>query len=488
MVWGKIKRLLDGQVTWLGHKLPRAMLAGIAAVMLLYIGTAGIITATVPVDISHNGDTRWHIDYIWRTYNGEVPRLSDGMQYPPFVGSSGKRHFQPASNHPPLFYALNAPFVGPLLEKGEWKQAVTVARIINVVIGLLCILALAWAGWLYGGRRGALFAVAVPAIGALAYRFTTLNVVYGQDALLVLLATLTFVVIYKLIKHGLNKKYGIALAVLGALGMSTKAGYFAILVTAFAALIVAAWLHAKNERQKALLRAGLYIGAVSLAVAIAVAWFYYLRNYKTTGTWFRASPDDYNGGREYKSLARVVFGAPLRELFYAKFAQNTGLSIALTSFVLAGFLGVKRFQAKKLFNSKTRLALFGVLLVSVLIVLAAQVTFAVGYGAVNFRYMLPVLLPISLFIAYGLLEFKWARGQFIAGASILLGLTTIFPAMVFLPGLSEVKPRIHELLTALSANGATGIILVALGATFLLGAGLLVISFYKLSAKDGVGA
>lgn len=484
MIPGKVKRLVDGQVTWRGHKLPGAMLAGIVAVMLLYVGAAGIITATVPVDISHSGDTRWHIDYIWRTYNGEVPRLGDGMQYPPFVGSSGKRHFQPASNHPPLFYALNAPFVGPLLEKGEWKQAVTVARIINLFFGLLCIVALAWAGWLYGGRRGPLFAVAVPAVGVLAYRFTTLNVVYGQDTLLVLLATLTFVVIYKLIKHGLNTKYGIALAVLGALGMSTKAGYFAILVTAFAALLVAAWLHAKNERQMALLRAGLYIAAISLAVAIAVAWFYYLRNYKTTGTWFRASPDDYNGGREYKSLARVVFGAPLRELFYAKFAQNTGLSIALTSFVLAGYLGVQRLQAKKLFRDKTRLVLFGVLLFAVLIVLAAQVTFAVGYGAVNFRYMLPVLLPISLFLAYGLLEFKWARGQFIAGASILLGITTIFPAMVFLPGLSEVKPRLSELLAALAANGTSNLVLVALLATFALGAGLLVVSLYKLSVND----
>lgn len=479
-----LQGLFDGQVTWFGRKLPKAMLAGVGAVILLYVGTAGIITAAVPVDISHSGDTRWHIDYIWRVYNGDVPRLNDGMQYPPFVASSGKRHFQPASNHPPLFYALNAPFIGPLLEKGDWKEAVVLARATNIFIGVLCIVALAWAGWLYGGRRGPLFAVALPAIGALAYRFTTLNVVYGQDALLVLLAILTFIVIYKLIKNGLHTRYGLALAALGAAGMATKAGYFAMLATAFIGLLVAAWLHAKQNRRQELIRASVYIGVITLAVVVAVAWFYYFRNYQTTGTWFRASPDDYTGGREYKSLARVVFGAPLRELFYAKFAQNTGLSIALTSFVLAGFLGVKRLQAKKLLRDKTRVALFAVLISSVLIVLAAQVTFAVGYGAVNFRYLLPVLLPISLFIAYGLLEFKWARGQFIAGASILLGITTIFPAMVFLPGLSEVKPRLSELLAALAANGTSNLVLAALLAAFALGAGLLVISLYKLSVKD----
>lgn len=479
-----LNRLFDGHLTFRGHQLPKAMLAGIVAVIFLYVGTAGIISATMPLDASKSGDTRWHIDYIWRVYNGDVPRLGDGMQYGPYVGSSGGRGIQPASNHPPLFYALNAPLVGPFLEDGNPEQAVAMARTINIFMGILCILALAWAGWLYGGKRSALFAVAVPAIGIMAYRFTTLNVVYGQDTLLVLLATLTFVAIYKIIKNGLSLKYGAALLVLAVAGMSTKAGYFAILASAFVAIGLAAWLHAKNQKRRELIRAGLYVGAITLAVALAVGWFYYVRNYQTTGTWFRASPDGYTGGREYKSLARVVFGAPLRELFYAKFAQNPALSIAITSFVAAGFLGVgNRLPLKRFFKDRLNNALLFVLALSVLIVLVAQVTFAVGYGAVNFRYMLPVLLPFSLFLAYGLLEFKWARGQVVAVASILLGVTAVLPAATLVPGLSEIKPTVNELLAALSANGLSSAWLAVLAAVFTFGAGLLAAALYKLAVR-----
>jgi hypothetical protein len=487
---GKIRTLygwlLEGKLVFRGRKISKAVAVGVLAVIFLYVGTAGVVSATLPLDIN-SGDTRAHVDYIWRVYHGEIPRLNDGIRYKPF-NQRGSRTIQPQANHPPLFYALNAPLVGPYLERGEWEKGIGVARAINVLLGVLCILALAWAGWLYAGRRGELFAVALPAIAAMAHRFTSLNVVYGPDALLVLLTTLTFIAIYKIIKHGLAPKYLAALLVLSVLGMSTKAGYLSILATSFLAVAAAAFLHAKRtERRRQLLRAGLYIGMISLAVALAVGWFYYVRNYQTTGTWFRATQDDYAHGRPYKSLVQVAFGSGLRNLFYEKLAFNPMLSVAISSFAVAGLLTLTRRHIKNLlYKDRFHVALSLLMLIAFLGVVAGQITFAVGYGSVNFRYLLPAIMPIGLVLAYGLLQFKSLRGQLVAAASVLLGAATMLPMYSVLPGFFEVKNGFNDFVTSSAHNHIAFGWIAALLALFVLGAVLLSLSLYKISAKDKI--
>lgn len=471
-----LNRWLGGQVTFWGKKLSRAMVAGVLAVILMFVGTSGLISASLPQDIN-SGDTRAHVDYIWRVYNGEVPRLSDGLKYKPF-NPTGSRRIQPQANHPPLFYAINAPLVGPHLKAGNWQKAIGVARAINIFIGVLCVLALAWAGWLYGGRRGEVFAVAVPAIGVMLYRFSGLNIVYGPDYLLVLLTTLSFVGMYKVIKHGLKGKYIAGLGVLAVLGMSTKAGYLPVLAASFISIALAAFLHSPEDRRRQMLRAVFYTGIIAAAVALAAGWFYYVRNYQTSGTWFRATPDEYSGGRPYKSLSNVLFGEQFRALFYEKLAQNGPLSTFITVLAAAGLMGVKKFNLSNFFRDKTRLALSAVLLIASLGVIAAQVTFAVGYGAVNLRYLLPVLLPIGLLLAYGLLEFRWTRGQLAAGAAVLLGLSTIFP------GFAGFRGRFQSFLSGAAYNDISSALVYVLLALFLLGSVLLGLSLYRLTARE----
>ncbi len=468
--------LLAGHMTLHGQKLSRAMLAGVLAVVFMFVGTSGLISASLPQDIN-SGDTRAHVDYIWRVYNGQVPRLSDGLQYKPF-NPTGSRRIQPQANHPPLFYAINAPFVGPILKAGDWQKAIGMARAINIFIGVLCVLALAWAGWLFGGRRGEIFAVAVPAIGVMLYRFSALNIVYGPDYLLVLLTTLSFAGMYKVIKHGLKTKYVAWLGVLAVLGMSTKAGYLPVLAASLLSIGLAAFLHSPEDRRRQMLRAVFYTGIIAAAVALAVGWFYYVRNYQTSGTWFRATQDDYSGGRPYKSLTDVLFGEQFRALFYEKLAQNGPLSTFITVLAAAGLVGLKKFSLKKFFRDKTRMALLVVLAVAGIGVVAAQVTFAVGYGAVNLRYLLPVLLPIGLLLAYGLLEFKWTRGQLAAGAAALLGLSTIFP------GFAGFRGRVQSFVAGANYNDISSVVIYALLALFLIGSALLCLSLYRLTLKE----
>ncbi len=472
---GFFDRLFGGHLTFAGRKLSKAMGAGVLAVIFMFVGTAGVLSASLPEDIN-SGDTRAHVDYIWRVYNGQVPRLDDGITYKPF-NLSGSRRIQPQANHPPLFYAINAPFVGPLLKKGDWQNAIGLARAINIFIGVLCVLALAWAGWLYGGKRGELFAVAVPALGVMLYRFSALNIVYGPDYLLVLLTTLTFVGMYKVIKHGLKTKYIAWLGVLAVLGMSTKVGYLPVLAAAFIAIGLAALLHSPEDRRRQMMRAVLYTGIIAAAVAFAVGWFYYIRNYQTSGTWFRATPDEYSGGRPYKSLSDVLFGEQFRALFYEKLAQNGPLSTFITVLAAAGLVGLKQFNLKKFFQDKSTMALVAVLLIAGLGAVVGQVTFAVGYGAVNLRYLLPVLLPIGLLLSYGLLEFRWTRGQLTAGAAVLLGLSTIFP------GFAGFRGRLHSFVAGAAHNGISSLVIYVLLALFLIGSTFLCLALYRLTMQ-----
>src|SRR5688572_19545498 len=100
--FGFLGRLLGGRITLLGKTFSRAMVAGVLAVVFMFVGSSGLISASLPQDIN-SGDTRAHVDYIWRVYNGEVPRLEDGLKYKPF-NPTGSRRIQPQANHPPLFY------------------------------------------------------------------------------------------------------------------------------------------------------------------------------------------------------------------------------------------------------------------------------------------------------------------------------------------------------------------------------------------------
>jgi hypothetical protein len=83
-----------------------------------------------------------------------------------------------------------------------------------------------------------------------------------------------------------------------------------------------------------------------------------------------------------------------------------------------------------------------------------------------------------------LLGFKWARGQFVAGAAILLGGTTLLPATSLIPGLGETSQRLTSFFSGAAYNGLPGVLVVFLLTLFALGAGLLVVSLHKLYQKE----
>lgn len=469
-------------------KAPRWTIIGVIGVIMMYVGTSGIVSTVAPWSLP--GDTVEHADYAWRLSHGDIPRYEQGLHYEPFKKIKARSDVQTASANPPFFYLLQAPVMGPLMNSGKWSQAIAAGRALNILFGVLCVVALAWAGWLFGGKRKEIFAVAVPAIGALTYRFVTLNLNFALDALLVFLSTLAFINIYKLLKVGPERKYIISITMLSILGMLTKAPYIAILAVSLLAIVLSFLLNGKKDTKNSLKKGILTSGGVFLIVILASGWFYYLWNYRSNGTWFRSAPDDYTGGREYKSLRLVIGSSKLWGLFYANYAKEAIFSVAMTSFAAAGIISIKKSKFRALYKDKAMLTTGGLMGLATLAVLLTQITHAVGYGAINFRYILPALLPITLLLAYGLLEFKWTKAQLVSFASIYMGITVILSAATssdiarLVPAVKEESRSIDKIYIATHENGVNGLITTILLLSFLIGSIMLVKSLYTLSARS----
>lgn len=466
-------KLFRGEVSLFGRRLPKMVLVGLAGVILLYVSVAGTVSYSTPWIT--RGDTTRHLDYVWRVYHGDLPRWSDGIKNPALFQLTHNTNQGVAAN-PPLFYMIHAPIEGPMLEKGKVNEAIAVGRTVNLLIGVLALLSLAWAGWVFGGSRKALFAVAVPAVGVMTYRYTRLNVDFALDALLVLWATLSLIFDYKILKYGFRKKYLIILALISVLGMSTKAPYVLFLVLSMLALLMAANLHVKKPGWRRLAPGGLWAIILLIVTAAVIGWYYYFRNYKAYGSWFSQSPANYTGGRAYKSLANVLTSRHLWGLWYSNYSTSGTVSLAASFLALAGWFNTKRQTISKYFDDKVNV--YSVILLGLAVVgtFAIQIKFAKGYGSINFRYMLPALLPIGLFLSYGLLAWRWSRGQILAVVVLAMGVSSLANATAH---------SLSKLHSATLANNVPTLVTAVLLLAFPVGAVLFCASLFSLSSGRG---
>ena len=472
-LWGDIKRL------------PKALQIGLFGVVLMYVGVAGMISADAPWLV--RGDTVQHVDYVWRLHNGEIPKRSDGIQYPVFVEHAGVSKPQAASKNPPLFYAIHAPFVGSLLNSGHWQLGIAVGRSINIIIGILCILALAWGGWLLGGKNRALHALAVPALTVLIYRFTRLNVDFALDNLLVLFATLSLIFSYKIIKQGPSTQRIVILALLSIAGMYTKVSFIVFLATNLLAIFLSVLVHSKQPWKDKLIKASIPALLVLVGVLVAVGWYYYIYDYKVSGNLYTARPDGVTGGRPVKSFQDVITSSDLWGLFYRNFTRSQVISAFIAGFSLAGVLTIVHKNRQKLLQNQIILLTICVMALAVIGTFFVQMKHAVGIGSINFRYMLPVMLPFGLFLSYGLLYLKWTRGLIMAMVAIFMGLTSIgaYAAANHAYFGSKIPDKLFGgMYTAGADNGVSAVVITLLLLAFIAGSVMFARSVFKLSGSQ----
>lgn len=157
MWFKKVHKYLLGSQEIFGQKIPKYLIVGLLGIVLMYLGVAGAISITAPW--LARGDGSMHVDYAWRLYHGDIPHRTDHVEYKPFIEAQGRAKPQAAAKNPPLFYAIHAPLIGPLLDSGHWQLGIALGRFLNIMIGIVCIITLSWGGGGFLAETGRLWSL-----------------------------------------------------------------------------------------------------------------------------------------------------------------------------------------------------------------------------------------------------------------------------------------------------------------------------------------
>ncbi|MBB5786143.1 hypothetical protein HD601_000718 [Jiangella mangrovi] len=392
-------------------RLPiRALLPLAVLTALLLSAVAALVQAPYVT-----GDEAPHIDYAYQVWQGDLPVFEDGLEHRP--DGAWLAPVQWTAQHPPLYYLLIAPLVGPLAEAGHPEAAVYAARAVNVLLSGLLVLVAHGAA-----RRICRPGSAVPAVVAFVVALMAAKSLVGgsgyNDLLAAVFVTAMFGVAGTAVRRGLDARLVLALSLLagGAALTRLSAGVVAVVVAGVAGL--AGIVRARQGRGRWAPVAGLVLGGPAIVLA-AAGWFY-ARNLELTGN-LTGSHFDWsyeNQGRSPKPLLQVLVEAVtwlrMPNLFWWSGQQPPRTTYVMTAMVvtalvlvwipvaLAAARAVRHHARPADLEATDRRLLWLLLVLPTGVLVATQVVFASNGGGVYPRYLLPVLLPICLAVAAGL--------------------------------------------------------------------------------------
>ena len=461
-------------------------LVGLSGVMLTFLGVAGLVAVSVPW--LGTADEPHHLDYAWQVYQGTLPVWTDG---PTIEIGRSLPSGQLAANHPPLYYLILAPLVGPLVESGDLRSATLVGRGLTLGLGLLALASASWSAYEITGKPR--YAVIVPmTVSSLVPAVFFAGLVHN-DVLFLGLAALGLGLSARLVRGDTSMATVSIAAIVGALGMATRVSFLGIFVAMLFAGMVGPFLIESPTSQRVRAKGAVVtVSVLTTVAAVAIGWFYW-RNVQMSGTPFRAVSQEYAGemiGRRRRSfrtlvatsefrwlLPSVLYGRPLSADFapfrFAGLAINQLVSVVvmLGSTTAFAFWGWRRRSS--LLLRRSTMVLGGLLILQIPIALAQQIVHAVGWGAINPRYLLPGVFSIALLISISAGEYRGKMSGVLPPAIALLGwgmllayligllssrwgldVETLWPELVELSSsVNGVPPRTVELLFLLMPLG-----------------------------------
>ncbi|MBF4608680.1 hypothetical protein [Curtobacterium sp. VKM Ac-1393] len=453
----------------------------LAATLFVLVAAVARIASTDPLG---GTDESAHVDYAIRVWHGQLPVLMDGVRFRPGFGHTPP--VQWVAQHPPLYYALLAPIVGPLVDSGHTVQAVVAARLVNAVIVAAIVPAAAWAAsrCFPGVRR-------LPATVAVVSGFTAVVIVQGgvvyNDSLAAFFGVLACGVAGAALRSGVTTRLVVGGAVVAAAGISTRLSFALWLVAIAVAFLLCRQVRVARLRGP---WARVLVALVPVVAAAGASGWFWIRNVVVAGS-FSGRPKAWPGWvpREHFTDGEIV----AMPLFWKQlFAVYRGaldlldpvpwtlftvpLVLAVGSAVALVVRGVVRRRSgaqpteRAAAAAHWRRALVVAMLATVAVLfVAVQVRYAAGGGAPINRYPLAIWGPIALAIAAGL-RF-WQR------AAVVL-----VPAWVLL-ALVPIASLLHPEGASLVPHSAT----VVLGATVLAGLlALVTIALFVLGEVDAI--
>ena len=462
---------------------------GVAGAGLSFVGLA--LVATLGLPWQGTADSPYHIDYVYQLSHGNLPSPYV-MQFNPWhLPAADGRQF--ASAHPPLFYALAALVSGEKLTDATWTDAVLRIRLLNVFLGLGTVLCCAWAGSLSTRRNDQAFVVAVAGTAPLLTSFVLMSGDVYNDVLLTFESTLALCLILVALRRGPSWPTVIALSLVSAAGMLTKATFIVVLLIAVGGLIIGAMANPTTRGWRGATLTLMKTLTVVIVPAAAAGWFY-ARNVELSGAWMRSTPKAPLQHRVERTLQDVLSDSDFYGLFLQRLLGNTQISlggsnnfvwsmlIASTSLmVLAVWTAVEFRRWRRGFDVRwlfTRLAPVGVLLG----MYAAQLSHATGYGQLNIRYLLPALVCLGLLVGGASSQLGRVSGIVTAGTMLMLAAGSLNYLGWLAAGRSNTSgllDRVRSIGAQMEVNGVPHDVLKALVGLSVIGCALVALSMSK---------
>lgn len=402
-----------------------SLVASVVIGAALFAVLASIAVAWSDAPLS-SGDEAAHLDYVIDVWHGHLPVFEDGLTIRPPFGVAPP--VQWVAQHPPFFYAVLAPIVGPLWDGGHQYAAVLAGRAVNAVFAGASVAATGWAA-----RRVVPGRPAVAAVAALVLAGTSMFLLVGgavyNDLANVLFGALAVGIAATALRRGLTTRLVVAGAVVTSLGMLSRLSFAVFLVAVAVAFLLA--------RGASPLRRLVGAAAVVVAPALAAGWFF-VRNVRITGNVAGSHPEwaAEHLGRSSRSAAQVVADPDFWTGVFSVFkghlethwqwtwwlllgplvlAVVAGVTAVVRGTALRGRRTVARHGSR--LDGRTRGDVLADVLVAAMLVavgalvIAGQVQFTTGGGAPNTRYGLPVMPVLAIPMAIGLVA---GLGRFVA--------------------------------------------------------------------------
>ena len=343
-----------------------------------------------------SGDEAAHLDYAYQVWRGRLPVFENGLSIDPSFGLVPP--VQWTALHPPLFYLLEAPVVGPFVDADRMLAAGYAGRAVCILLSCALVAAVMWAvAQIAPGRRvlwlvaGAVTAVnpIVIAVGSAVY----------NDNLSTVWMTLLIGLTARMVRGRVSLRGLVFFAVLAAAALLTRSSSF-VIIGACATTLGCALLLRRPTPWRTL---AYLVCAVAAAVA-ASAWFY-LRNRELTGNLLGAHWG-YLPHRQERPVLEVATNHAVLKQLLATYGYGV-VDAVLISLLLVGLpMAVAAVLAVRHLALRRRLvpdaALAALLGGLVIIFVAMQLQYVSRGGGASPRYLEPVIVVVSLGIAWSL--------------------------------------------------------------------------------------
>ncbi|MFD1859731.1 hypothetical protein EHW97_01055 [Aeromicrobium camelliae] len=261
----------------------RAWTRHLETLALLLIGLGGPLAYLAVSPVYSSGDEAAHVDYAYQVWQGRLPVFEDGLSLDNTTGVHPP--VQWTAHHPPLFYLLLAPVVGPLADAGHVDAAGLAARAVVCCLAAALVLAVRWFGRLALPGTPAVGTLAAVVTGASVWFIRLGGSVYN-DILAALAITLAAAFLLAMTRSPSHRWYTIGFILALCAAALTRISLLPLCFVLLVLLLIQRWWREKRP----FLRAVALPFAAGCAVLVASGWFY-VRNLQLTGNFSGRHPD-----------------------------------------------------------------------------------------------------------------------------------------------------------------------------------------------------